>query len=333
MAPILVDNKWGFIDTEGNVVIAPIFRAYVSGFEENPYFSEGLTPVIDVETERVGYINKKGELTIPYQFYSGDNFQEGVAFVGTQNDYVLIDLEGKIIAQKFIAINGWHSKFSEGLAAASKEFGYGFMDKSGKFLIEPTFEEVRDFSDQFAAVRKDNKWGFVDKTGEVKVPFQFTNEPKPFSDGRAFVQGTNATWGIIDETGKLLVDPKYKQIFPFNGGAAVVSTMDNKFQETFYVIDINGKVVKEFPKAKKYNETITLWSAFNEGLSIAMKDSKKGFIDSKGKVVIDFNYRQVQPFSNGLAYVELYDAKTKAITKGFINNKGKMVIIIKEPKF
>ncbi|MFA6599194.1 MAG: WG repeat-containing protein [Ignavibacteriaceae bacterium] len=333
LAPILNDNKWGFIDTEGNIVIQPVFRAYVSGFGENPYFSEGLTPVIDAETEKVGYINKKGEMVIPYQYYSGDNFHEGVAFVGLQNDYVIIDSIGNIIARKFIAINGWHSKFSGGFAGASKNSAYGFIDKTGKFVIEPNFEEVRDFSNGFAAVKKDNKWGFIDTTGSITVPFQFTNEPKPFSNGRAFVQGANYTWGIIDTTGKLLVEPKYKQVFPFNGGAAIVSVMDNKFQETFYVIDPNGKVVKEFQKAKKYNETITLLSGFTEGLAVAMKDSKKGFIDTKGKIVIDFKFRQLQPFSDGLALAELFDEKTKIVTKGFINNKGKMVIVIKAPQF
>ena len=39
---------------------------------------------------------------------------------------------------------------------------YGFIDKSGKVVIEPQFDLVFDFSEGLARVEKDGKWGFID---------------------------------------------------------------------------------------------------------------------------------------------------------------------------
>jgi hypothetical protein len=333
LAPILVNNKWGFIDTQGNVVIEPKFIAFVKDYGSMPYFSEGLTSIIDPETDRVGFIDKKGEIAIKPQFYSAMNFREDVAFVGTQNDHVIIDKTGKIIAKNFVAINGYYSSFSNSRAIVQKEFSYGYINKEGVFVIKPIYQEARDFTESLAAVKKNDKWGFVDTDGNVKVQFQFTNEPKSFSDGRAFVQGTNLKWGIIDTEGNIIVEPIYDEVFPFSDGVAVVSKMDEKWNKSYYIINLSGKPIKTFDKAKKSDETTTLLSGFNEGCALAMKGYKKGMLDSKGNIVIKFLYRELKPFSSGMAYFEKFDDKTKKVTQGFIDKNGKEVITIQQPKF
>lgn len=58
-------------------------------------FSEGLALVRDPETEKYGYININGELTIPYRYGSDtQNFKNGLAYVGN-NRY--IDKSGKVV--------------------------------------------------------------------------------------------------------------------------------------------------------------------------------------------------------------------------------------------
>lgn len=333
VAPFLLDNKWGFFDKAGNIVIQPKFKVFVNNYGDLPCFSEGLTSIVDVETERVGYINKKGEIKIAPVYYSATSFNEGVAFVGRQNDHVLIDTSGNIIAQNFVAINGYYSRFSNNRACVQKQFAFGYINKSGKFVIEPKFDEAEDFSDGLAAVKMNDKWGFIDTLGNVKVDFKFSNKPNSFRNGRAFVQGTNNKWGIIDTDGYLIVEPVYHQVFNFSGGYAVVSLMDDKWNLTYQIIDINGKPVKVFAKPANSSETITVLSGFSEGLAVAMKGYKKGLIDYKGNSVVGFQYRELYPMSCGMAYFEKYDDKTRKVTRGFINNSGKEVIVIEEPKF
>lgn len=333
LAPILVDNKWGFIDTQGNLVIEPKFKAFVNNYGASPSFSEGLTSIIDPETDLVGFIDKKGETAIKPQFYSALKFCEDVAFVRTQDDHAIIDKTGKILAQKFVAINGYYSSFNNGRAIVQKLFSFGYINKEGKFVIEPVYQDARDFSEGLAAVKKDEKWGFIDNDGNIKVQFQFTKEPKSFSDGRAFVQGSNIKWGIIDTEGKIIVEPSYDEAFPFSYGVAVVSKMDERWNKTYYIIDVNGKPVKTFDKAKKSDETVILLSGYKEGSAVAMKGYKKGMLDSKGNVVVKFLYRELKPFSSGMAYFEKYDDKTRKVTVGFINKTGNEVITIEQPQF
>jgi hypothetical protein len=333
LAPVLIDNKWGFIDKTGTIVIEPKYKAWVEEYGALPAFSEGLTSFVDPANNRIGYLNLNGEVAIAPVFYSAGPFRENVAFVGTQDEKVLIDTTGTIIARGFMAMNGRYSHFSNGRALVQKEFQYGYINSAGHFVIPPVYDENRDFSNNLAAVKKDGKWGFIDTAGMVKVPFQFSKEPKPFSDHRAFVQGTNNKWGIIDTTGKLVVAPQYHQAFPFSGGVAVVSVMDERYTETFHIIDVNGKVMKTYAKAPVHAETIMLLSGFTEGLAVASKAYKKGFIDPQGKTVVDFQYRDLHPLQDGMAWFEKYDEKTRKVTKGYLDRTGKIILVIEPPMF
>ncbi|ECL3693363.1 WG repeat-containing protein, partial [Campylobacter coli] len=46
---------------------------------------------------------------------------------------------------------------------------WGFIDKSGKFIVKPKFDEAWDFSEGLAAVGLNGKWGFIDKNGEFAI--------------------------------------------------------------------------------------------------------------------------------------------------------------------
>ncbi len=333
VAPVLVDNKWGFIDKTGSFVIEPKYVAWVEDYGALPAFSEGLTPFVDQSNERIGYLNLRGEVVIPPKFYSARPFKESVAFVGGQNDYVLIDTTGKVIAANFVAINGYYSNFSNNRAVVQKQFQMGYIDKSGRFVVPAEFDQAKDFAEGFAAVNKDGKWGFINSSGQLTVPFNFNKEPKSFSDYRAFVQGTNNKWGIIDTLGKIIVAPQYHQVWPFSGGVAVVSTMDERWNETFHFIDVNGKIIKTHARATNMSETITFSSGFVDGLAIGSKANKKGFVDKNGRVVVDFQYRDLHPLQDGMAWFEKFDEKTREVSKGFLGRAGNVILIIEPPMF
>ena len=68
----------------------------------------------------------------------------------------------------------------------AKKYGYGFIDKSGKVVIEPQFDNVSAFSEGLAQVEKDDKWGFIDKNGKVVIEPQY-DYVRDFSEGLAEV--------------------------------------------------------------------------------------------------------------------------------------------------
>lgn len=141
------DDKWGFIDKDGNIVISPEF-GYTSSF------SEGLarfTTVTDNEFGEWGYIDKKGKIVIPMQFKFAGDFKNGIAEVKDEN--------GRC----------------------------GFINTKGEVIIDYQFESNYQFHEGLAAVNAAGKWGFIDKSGKVVVPFQFDKIPtfvdQPFDGG------------------------------------------------------------------------------------------------------------------------------------------------------
>lgn len=86
--------------------------------------------------------------------------------------------------------------------------------------------------------------------------------------------------------------------------------------------DSNRNIIVEpvYDDSKFYIGASSANSGFNEGFAPVKKNGKWGYIDLKGKVVIDFLFDDAWCFSEGLAPVKLNGKY------GYINNKGKVVI-------
>ena len=152
-------------------------------------FHEGLATVVN--SEGVGYIDKRGNVVVPFKAYKlASHFSEGLAAVSQGDKWGYIDEQGNLVialqyggvpeewkkslrlAQNpdyvMKAISIFAAKnFHEGLAAVSENGKWGFIDKKGKVVIDFQFDEVGDFSEGLARVRnKDDKWGYIDKKGD-----------------------------------------------------------------------------------------------------------------------------------------------------------------------
>ena len=68
---------------------------------------------------------------------------------------------------------------------------YGFIDKQGKFVIDPKFDFADSFSDGLAAVRigdeESGKQSYIDSRGKIVITPQF-DQISAFSDGLAAVR-------------------------------------------------------------------------------------------------------------------------------------------------
>jgi len=341
LAPIQVGELWGFIDLTGNKVIDTKYLNY-----DAPYFSEGLCSVKDPAVNKVGYIDKSGNKVIPFQYNRAMPFSEGIALYSgsglektNKNATAVgfIDTQGKIVTfntKASINQSAWRLFKNKRMSyREDKSLQYGFLGTNGQPVIPPKYGESGSFSEGLAAVlslENNNKWGFIDTTGKVIIDFQYANQPQDFSYQRAFVRGADLKWGLIDATGKILIGTVLDQAFPFAEGLAIVSARDTKGTEYFKIIDTDAKSVKEFKQTGKEKDIIGFHSGFSEGLAIASQGygNNQGFIDTKGKVAIDYKFTKLRPFSNGLAYAEKTDPKTFKTTKGFIDKKGKFVIAI-----
>lgn len=350
MAAVKKGNRWGFIDINGNLKVEVKYGDFA--FEELK-FSDGLARVYSPEEDQIGFVDKEGNVVIPFSLYSVSHFNDGLACAYTPAKasnpnstahWYVIDKTGKVVIPDMKNGVSFTTYYSEGRAKVQRwidnEIFYGFIDTEGKNVGEIKYYDIRDFSDGMAAVMGytetgEYKWGFIDYNGNLKIPFTFKNEPKPFSNGRTFVLSNEFKWGIIDKEGKIIVEPKFKQVFPFSDGVAVVSEMDKAFFEEWKIIDVDGKVLKSYPKPKKDNERVTFWSGFVEGMAIVQKgySFEMCAIDKTGKEMFEPKYRKIIPYNGGIAYAEYFDKNEKKVTVGYINKKGQWVIINTKPAF
>jgi hypothetical protein len=168
--------------------------------------------------------------------------------------YGFIDLSGRlVITPQFDDFNNaiLGDSWAEGLAAVCvgrckgtvdkpADGKWGYIDASGKFVINPRFDFARSFSEGLAAVQvgsnksdwfsynPDEKWGFIDTTGEYVAEPQFSSVSS-FKEGLAVACIGNCIGydgdgkeGYIDKTGKFAINPQFDSAFDFDHGLALV---------------------------------------------------------------------------------------------------------------
>lgn len=176
------------------------------------------------------------------------------------------------------------------------------------------FRDIELFSEGYAAVaygkdESSKKWGFIDNTGKLIIKPKYTSADF-FSGGLAPVE-LNDQYGYIDKTGAVKIPFIYRWAGSFRDGLAKVWNGDK-----IGFIDPSGTVVIEL----KYDEASDF---FNEGMAGVKKDKKWGFINTDGTVVVPIKYDYVSSFYDGLARVILNKKY------GFINKKGEEIIPLK----
>lgn len=112
--------------------------------------------------------------------------------------------------------------FSEGLAAVRSGEKWGFIDRSGRFVIPPQFNLVLEgFADGLARVYfSDYQVRFIDKTGKVVIQPQ-SNDVTTFSEGLAGIK-INDQWGYMDKTGAIVIQPQFQAAKTFSQGLAAI---------------------------------------------------------------------------------------------------------------
>ncbi|MCC3532406.1 MAG: WG repeat-containing protein [Microcoleus sp. PH2017_22_RUC_O_B] len=104
-------------------------------------------------------------------------------------------------------------------------YRYGFIDPTGKYVIQSQFDSAGNFYDGLAQVRIERGStryaGYIDRSGQYVIPPQFDDFSENFSEGLATVKH-NGKFGYIDQTGKFVIPPKFEKADSFSEGLAGV---------------------------------------------------------------------------------------------------------------
>lgn len=281
------------------------------------------TPKANSAEDLIGFINAEGNVVVRPTYAAGAYFFEGKAAVVDHNGKAgFINDVGKLVIPcrfkglgKFrnglCSINGgfidhtgkWlieprflvASEFSEGRAFSSLDGErFGFIDLRGDVVIRPDFQQCRLFSEGFAGVCRDDRWGFLDHSGEMRIPHVFEAvRPQGFRYGVAGVQ-IDGRWGFIDPSGNFIVKPEYEDLKSFSEGLASVRR-DGKWG----MINLDGTLIVDF----KFTDLGEL----EGGMTTAKLNGKTGFISSNGSWVIQPVFDRCYRFFGKLAVVRNED--------------------------
>lgn len=197
-----------------------------------------------------GYIDRSGRIVINPQYDSSFEFSEGLALVCV----------GPCDPDSW---RGYRLTKQGETERIEQTFKYGYIDETGKMVINPMFESAETFSENMAGVcvgrgcyyrspsdksEEEGKWGYIDETGAMVIPPQF-GYVSTFNEGLAPVE-VGDKWGYIDKAGKFVINPQFDSATSFVDGVAEVGlkvpkTDPNEIMDKFQYgyIDKDGKYI------------------------------------------------------------------------------------------
>ncbi len=299
--PVLLNGKWGYINTSGNMVIEP-------RFDEARAFSDGFAAVR--QGTNWGYVSQETKnLAIPISFSVAGDFSGELApaqrpgqsygFINTSGDFA--------IAPDF----DFAGAFSEGLAAVRSDGLWGYVSVDGSIAIDLAFSDAQSFSQNVAAVETFEGWVYIDSDGEEQInpDFQITAAGE-FADGLAPIQTTEG-WGYIDKSGNPVITPTFDMAGIFSQGLAWV-------QDDDYIgfIDKKGELVIPYQFAEV--------KSFAENRSAVRLSGDWFYINREsGLIVIKDGFFNAESFNDGIARVQIGDNEDPRF--GYVNKAGEFV--------
>lgn len=183
-------HRYGLLNYETGALVIPCEYESLGDVSEGLLYAE--------KDDRYGYIDVNNKVIIPFKYKDAENFSEGLARVAVHGGY-------------YNSISGEMDSYSL----------YGFIDKTGKFVIPPTFPDPRlndwggdGFYEGLAAMGRrphDNIYahyfGYIDVTGKYVIA-PIYDEAHRFMHGIALVC-KNEKYGCIDKNGNVVVDLIY----------------------------------------------------------------------------------------------------------------------------
>lgn len=289
--------KWGnaFVLRMDNTTKAiPVDEFWTSG-----EFHDGLMPVWDKNSKKLGFLNTQGEWAVPISIPHDRLFNENFAFNG---GYLVLEHAGryKIYNKKGQVL--WSQVFEAG----NSKYTLSNYVKGGYALL--CIQSANRTQWKYVSSNGSQMFPEVFGTKTYQMPYGRINEfVRPMCDEMvAFPDFSTSEhrWGFFDKNGKVIARGKYANVHDFQEGLAAVQMPEGgENPNKWGFIDKTGNMV--IP-ARFSNEP----GDFSEGLAVVTKtNGLKVYINKNGEVVSP-EYSNAQPFVNGIAFMEVYNGYT-----------------------
>lgn len=244
-------------------------------------------------------------------------FKYGIAKIQRADGlYFYVDINGKNISRfnqngmEYVRYFYWANDFNDDVTVikGNKENDYySIVDKNGNIVADYLFYDwVSGFENGFAKIEENKKYGLIDKSGKVVVTPKY-DEIYEF-DGLYYVK-LNKKKGVLNKNFKEIIKPIYDDILTVSPDFFQVESAGK-----FGIIDINGIERIDTKYEKIY---------FLDNFFIVEINGKDGVLSLNGSEIIPAKYEKITVLDKGLICVE--DKKKF----GAFNLKGEEIVPIK----
>lgn len=345
VAPVKKNNLWGYIDEKGNEIIPVTCDMTYT-------FKNGMGRIMKKDEKGITYyglVNTFGRLVAPLIYEEIGDFSNGLASVKRNGKYGYIDADGaEVIKPRYDEA----SCFTHDRAIVRKDNDGMLLNTDGKVIAKYSNAIIDSFgNNNYSVVRKlggRERDGIIDINGNEVLGIQRKYSIKSFSNNLAIMCKENASERkfYIWDNGKIRALPSYDDIDVIGENNLIVTDYNNNSPRGyFYLADLDGnKVSDNYELIQKSSTDMYrvyvdgLWglvntfgeefvkpkydyiSDFNNGVFKVKIDGKWGLINLLGEEITDIKYNMINDFnSKGLAEAKL------GSKRGFLNTKGEVV--------
>ena len=161
-----------------------------------------------------GLLKLNGDTIMDFQYQRIDDFSSGLALIQKGDKYGYINKKGKIsipIAYTYSSPASIWGKFDKGFAKFQRNGKFGVINTKGQEVSPSIFENLKDYNfENLFPVKKQELWGFANSDLQLKIKYIY-RAAEIFRSGSAIVKNDIA-FGLINESAKWLIQPKYESI-------------------------------------------------------------------------------------------------------------------------
>jgi len=269
--PIKVNNQWGLIDTQGQIVVEPIYDA-IGEFRQFHY-------AVMQRDGMVGMLNGQAQEIISPRYDDLKVLDSTHIAVMHQNEWMLVDLNENIILDK-----GYErvTMLDNGFLKVMYDGKWCVVDPNGKHLCDATYDEIEILQDKYFLTHLNDQVGLLSLDGKLLLGAR-CEQIVPLAD-QVILYRLYDQWGITTLEGQILIDPSfdsYKML-----GTQFIKLLTEKGTRLFSIAS------QSLVESAWYDD----YYSFSENFVLSKKNRKLGLIHSSGQVVLSTEYDEIQGY-------------------------------------
>lgn len=293
--PVYTNEKWGVIDSSGNIIINPEYDEYIV-IPDNSKAIFICTINVDYEnnTYETKVLNEKNEelftnydLVEPIENYDESNnlwYATSILRVSQDGKYGIIDTNGtQLVACEYDSITALKGVDNSLLTEVDGK--YGILDNVGSVIMENQYEAIEPISNRYEegyiVTDENGNCGVINFTRTVALENEYDDIKNVYGNGKYYIVQEGNDWKVVDTEGNSYLDGEYDAIVSVNGENAIVVNNDKygvvQISDGSSIISVNY-------------DNITYATGNNY---ILENNSKYGIINTNKERLVDFNYSNI----------------------------------------